>query len=455
MDNEASDDYQAEIKKHTKMQMVPPDTHRRNIAERAIQTFKSHFKAILAGVDPHFPIFLWCKLLPQAILTLNLMRPSNVAPKVSAYAYVHGQFNYDAMPLAPMGCAVQLYIKPHRRKTWGAHSVDGWYLGTSVKHYRCHRIWNVETKAERISNTAFFKHKYITQPSLTPVDIMTKAILDLRHAIQQSKDEKGDINFEALKKLSSIFNLRKKDAADPRVDSTAPRMEAAAEDHSEGPRVPPRVDCCVSKDSPANNTRSSKRRAVEQCTQILNDELSPQLFPTLKQRVPFKALKELVSAVLDEETGKILEYRNLLKHPTLGPDWQISGANEFGRLAQGVGGRVKGTNTIKFIKREDVPFDRRGDVTYGKFVCKVRPEKIKEPNRTRLTAGGNLVNYPWDVSTATAEMLLVKIFFNSVISTRGARFMTIDIKNFYLGTPMKRKEYMRLKLTDIPKEIIQ
>ena len=444
LDNEASNDYQAEIKKHTKMQMVPPDTHRRNIAERAIQTFKSHFIAILAGVDPRFPIFLWCKLLPQAILTLNLMRQSNVAPKVSAYAYVHGQFNYDAMPLAPMGCAVQLYIKPHRRKTWGAHSVDGWYLGTSEKHYRCHRIWNVETKEERISDTAFFKHKYITQPSLTPVDIMTKAILDLRHAIQRSKDEKGDINFEALKKLSSIFNLRKKDAADPRVDATAPRVQAAAEDQSEGPRVP------------ANNTRSSsRRRAVEQCTQILNDELSPQFFPTLKHRVPFKALKELVNAVLDEETGKMLEYRNLLKHPTLGPDWQISGANEFGRLAQGVGGRVKGTNTIKFIKREDVPFDRRGDVTYGKFVCKVRPEKIKEPNRTRLTAGGNLVNYPWDVSTATAEMLLIKIFFNSVISTRGAKFMTIDIKNFYLGTPMKRKEYMRLKLTDIPKEIIQ
>ena len=51
--------------------------------------------------------------------------------------------------------------------------------------------------------------------------------------------------------------------------------------------------------------------------------------------------------------------------------------------------------------------------------------------------------------------MLVKLFFNSVISTRGARFMSIDIKNFYLGTPMKRKEYMRLKITDIPNEIIE
>ena len=72
----------------------------------------------------------------------------------------------------------------------------------------------------------------------------------------------------------------------------------------------------------------------------------------------------------------------------------------------------------------------------------------------RCVVGGNLINYPWDVGTATAEMLLVKVFFNSIISTRGAKFMTMDIGNFYLGTPMKRKEYMRIKITDIPQEII-
>ncbi len=33
--------------------------------------------------------------------------------------------------------------------------------------------------------------------------------------------------------------------------------------------------------------------------------------------------------------------------------------------------------------------------------------------------------------------------------------MTIDLKDFYLNTPMKRPEYMRLKMTDIPEEIIK
>ena len=113
----------------------------------------------------------------------------------------------------------------------------------------------------------------------------------------------------------------------------------------------------------------------------------------------------------------MLNYRQLIKHPELGEQWRYSSANEFGRLAQGIGGRVKGTNTIKFIPRQQIPEERMKDVTYGKFVCNVRPEK-DEPNRTRFVVGGNRINYPGDVGTPTADMLLAKILFNSVISTK-------------------------------------
>ena len=83
----------------------------------------------------------------------------------------------------------------------------------------------------------------------------------------------------------------------------------------------------------------------------------------------------------------------------------------------------------------------------------VRPEK-EEKNRTRLTVGVNCINYPDEVGTPTAGMLLVKIIFNSTISTEGAQFMTGDIKNFYLMTPLKRWEYVKLCLSDIPTEVI-
>eukprot|EP00970_Alexandrium_tamarense_P007415 scaffold1352_cov72-Alexandrium_tamarense.AAC.1 len=106
-----------------------------------------------------------------------------------------------------------------------------------------------------------------------------------------------------------------------------------------------------------------------------------------------------------------------------------------------------------FINKQDIPNDRFKDITYAKFVCDYRPGK-SEPNRTRLTMGGDRINYPGEVGTPTADLLLVKILFNSIISTHGARCMTADIKNFYLNTPMQRYEYLRIRLSDIPQEVI-
>jgi hypothetical protein len=61
-------------------QLVPPYSHRRNAAERAIGIWKDHFIAGLASLDPNFPMHLWCRLVQQATQTLNLMRPSRINP---------------------------------------------------------------------------------------------------------------------------------------------------------------------------------------------------------------------------------------------------------------------------------------------------------------------------------------------------------------------------------------
>ena len=76
-------------------------------------------------------------------------------------------------------------------------------------------------------------------------------------------------------------------------------------------------------------------------------------------------------------------------------------------------------------------------------------------NRTRFTVGGDKINYPGAVSTPTADMLVAKILFNSVISTKNAKFMTINISNFYLNSPLLRPEFVKLKINDIPEEIIK
>ena len=87
-------------------------------------------------------------------------------------------------------------------------------------------------------------------------------------------------------------------------------------------------------------------------------------------------------------------------------------------------------------------------------MCNVRTEK-KENNRTRFTVGRDKIDYTGEVATPTADMLFAKILFNRIISTKGARFMMVDISNFYLMTSLKRPKYIRIHLRDIPDEIIK
>ena len=92
-------------------------------------------------------------------------------------------------------------------------------------------------------------------------------------------------------------------------------------------------------------------------------------------------------------------------------------------------------------------------MTYGRIVVNYRPKK-SDPNRVRLTVGSDCINYPGNYSTPTADMLKVILILNSAISTKGAKFMSIDIKNFYLNKPMSRYEYMHLKIAELPQDFI-
>ena len=124
-----------------------------------------------------------------------------------------------------------------------------------------------------------------------------------------------------------------------------------------------------------------------------------------------------------------MEYRNIISNPRYRTLWSKSYENELGRLAQGIPGRFKGTDTTFFIDRADIPEDCWKYVTYGRIFVSYRPEKA-DPNRTRLTVGGDRVNYPGDCGTPTTDILTFKLLLNSTISTPGDRFMNIDIKDF-------------------------
>ena len=127
-------------------------------------------------------------------------------------------------------------------------------------------------------------------------------------------------------------------------------------------------------------------------------------------------------AIIDNKTGKSLKFHHLIKMDKYRDIWMKSFANELGRLAQGIR-YVPGINTIVFIPHAEVPFGTT--VTYGRMFCTYSPYKT-EKHRTHITVSGNLFIFMYDVSAPTFDMTTAKLIFNSVISTPGARFITLD-----------------------------
>jgi hypothetical protein len=158
----------------------------------------------------------------------------------------------------------------------------------------------------------------------------------------------------------------------------------------------------------------------------------------------------MTNAFLHPSTCKEMQYKDIMKHPTLGPPYTKGLDNELGRLCKGIRD-IQGTNTCFFVELTNITNDHK--ITCGKLVCDYEPNKT-EKEWARLTVGGDRLDYTGDVATSTADITNFKILINSSLSIEDAEMMMLDIKNYYLGTPLPRYEYMRLPFSIIPDEII-
>jgi hypothetical protein len=131
----------------------------------------------------------------------------------------------------------------------------------------------------------------------------------------------------------------------------------------------------------------------------------------------------MANSVINEKTGASLECQHLIKDDSTFTFWNKAAANEFGRLAQGVGDRIEGSNTILFIPRQAVPKGKI--VTYCRFVVDIRPNK-SEIHQVRLTVGGNLIQYPGDVSTRSADLTTSKVHNG---------YLYVDVRKGMYGLP--------------------
>ncbi len=186
LDNKVSENVKNHIRDTCKfdMELVPPECHQRNAAKVAICNFQAHFLRVLAGIANNFPPSLWDRLLPQTEITINLIGQSNATPNVLAYAHLSGPFNYNKIPLAPMGCEAQVHEKTNKPGTWAYHSVDGWYLFTSPEHYCTHNCHIKHTRSKQLSDTVQFQHKRITNPTITHANKVMHALANCIKALQ-------------------------------------------------------------------------------------------------------------------------------------------------------------------------------------------------------------------------------------------------------------------------------
>lgn len=151
------------------------------------------------------------------------------------------------------------------------------------------------------------------------------------------------------------------------------------------------------------------------------------------------------------DTGKLAEY-NELRTSSEGAIWEQSCAEEMGRLAQGLPPEIPtGRNTIRFISKNEVPRGKR--VTYLRVVSTYRPNKEKQ-HRVRFTVGGNLLEYNGNTSAPTSDLTTYKIMVNSILSTKDAKAVTIDLSDFYLCTNLDEPEYFRIHISVIPQRVI-
>jgi hypothetical protein len=170
-----------------------------------------------------------------------------------------------------------------------------------------------------------------------------------------------------------------------------------------------------------------------------------------KQNTPF--FEHYTSPMVHPVMGEMISsYKKLMNNPATAEIWQTAFGKDFGGMAQGCNKTgQKGTNAMFVMTRNEIAHALAVGTTftYANPVVDYRPHK-EDPNRIRITAGGNLIQCNSELSVRTANINTTKLHWNSVVSTKKAKYMYLNIKKFYLTAALEYFEYMRIPLSYFP-----
>lgn len=520
LDNEASGHLQKFLNENdVDWQLAPPNVHRRNAAERAIQTFTNHWVSILSGCDDLCPLHLWCRMLPQVVITLNLLRASRINPQLSAYAQVFGAFDFNRTPMAPLGTKVMIHIPSQTRQKNAPHAVKGWYLGPAMNHYRCYRVFADDTKAERTIDTVSFHPTHTPMPKTSSIDAASAAATDLINALRNPTPASplagiDPTKLSALRELAVIFQSSTTPslppptatATTPNVPPTPPTTPIAPPSTIEKlrsiaqqapsptispPRVnkpvpdvpPPRVrnhdtapsprvrnhdktfaDCTQ---NPSQRRRQSARKARDAIIASMPSAAPPPSITAIQHGHHTRFQERRVRSANILRAQLPAHFANAVMDPITGNDQSYrtllngpDAATWINGCANEIGRLAQGRAGTDIVGTETIHFIPASALPAGRKATYLRivvdvKATKAEKHRVRFTVGGNLIDYAGNVSTPTADITTAKLVINSTLSTPGAKFHTFDISNFYLNTPMERYEYMRIPVWAIPECMMQ
>jgi hypothetical protein len=170
---------------------------------------------------------LWDLTIPQAEITLNLLRGSRINPRLSAYEQLHGHFDFNATPIAPPGVKVLAHARAGERDTWNTHAFEAWYVGPALEHYHCFQVWAVKSRHKRIVNQVlWFPPKAF--PKLTSEDLLRATIDDLKVILMNPPTETyvGHLEQTQRGELIQLHELLNQSA--PRINATKATKEPAS-----------------------------------------------------------------------------------------------------------------------------------------------------------------------------------------------------------------------------------
>jgi hypothetical protein len=396
------------------VQLTPAGNHRTNNAERCIQTAKNHIVAGYHTADPDFPVKAMHLLVPQAEITLNLMRKSRLSTK-SAYAEIHGTFDSNRLRLHPAGTKVVTLDDPNKRpKQFAEHGPVAFYLHPSPHQYRCYTVYCPSTNATRITDSV----------SWLPFERSIPTYATLDPALQARTPSPDSVTVVSPDPITDTI---------PNTDPDLVISEGVSD-----------------KPAPSGMTLTEQLFATPSLPSnsvLPTEPIDPiQLFVSEGGVPPVSPLTADATFPTVASSAFFVHYLQSIQGPDLAR-WEESMHTEMVRL-------ITKTNSMTLQPDNIVPPGARVGHANPITKTKYSPDdaSLAIEWRTRLTWNREALDdlVARITASTTADPALVKFLINSAISDPNAVLSSIDIDDFYLNTMLAVAAYFWIPLRYLP-----